>query len=281
MMNRTLLYKFLLLLTIWAWFQSCQDNRPKPGEIVARVGDAYLTRETVLSLLPPELETHEREFMLKRIIDQWVDNQVLAQAAKREGLKISEVELWEIRNLQNELPATKFLKSRVPGSFPVTDQEIEDYYQTYQEQFRRDEDEVHLIHLYLEHLDRAIVKEIRSTKSLLEVIKKNYLDRQINRINEPNGDLGYVPVKSLQPKFQRAIRGKKTGVIYGPIKIEQGYHYLQVIDRQPAGSIRSLDLVQDEIISRLQLKKQQQFSEELLNRYRKDFRAETFYENVM
>lgn len=261
---------------------SCQREQIPPGEIVARVGEAYLTREVVLSLVPADLSQVDREFFIRKIVEQWIEDQLLAQKAAREGVELSSAEEWQVERLRAELLATKFLNSRIREHLPVTDQEVEDYYQAHTQQFVRDADEVHLVHLYFEKLDKAIVREIRQSKSLLSVIENNpYLKTQVSRVIEPNGDLGYVPVGQLRSEFQRAIRGKKTGVIYGPIRTKDGYHFLQVLDRQPKGSVRSLDLVREEIVVFLKFKKRQERIRQLKENIRKEIPVETFYNHVL
>ncbi|RMH87199.1 MAG: hypothetical protein D6681_15630 [Calditrichaeota bacterium] len=261
---------------------SCQREQIPPGEIVARVGEAYLTREVVLSLVPADLSQVDREFFIRKIVEQWIEDQLLAQKAAREGVELSSAEEWQVERLRAELLATKFLNSRIRENLPVTDQEVEDYYQAHTQQFVRDADEVHLVHLYFEKLDKAIVREIRQSKSLLSVIENNpYLKTQVSRVIEPNGDLGYVPVEQLRSEFQRAIRGKKTGVIYGPIRTKDGYHFLQVLDRQPKGSVRSLDLVREEIVVFLKFKKRQERIRQLKENIRKEIPVETFYNHVL
>lgn len=261
-------------------FAGCSGN-PKPGEIVARVGDAYLTREMLLSLTPESLKGEDRDLFIHRIVEQWVDNQTLARKAAQEGMELSYRELWQIRNLETDMLASKFLDSRMRTSFPVTDRDIDAYYTANPQQFKRKTDEVHLIHLFLEQLDNTIVNEIRQSKSLPEVIKQNYLDRQVNRIVEPNGNLGYVPVEQLRDKFRQAIRGAQSGGIFGPIRTEDGYHFLQMLDRQPAGSLKALELVRDEIATRLQVARRHNAIKVLKEEIRREFDAETHYENIL
>ena len=275
-MKKLIIYT-LILVSAW----SCQEDRVQPGEIVAKVGDTYLLREAILSLIPEGLGGEERRHFIKRIVEQWVENQTLAQKAVNEGFELSEKERWHLQNIESEMLATKLLDVNVDPDNPITDREIEEYYNANQEDFKRTSDEVHLIHLFFEKVDKAIAKEIRQSKSLLEVIKNNYLDLQINRVIEPNGDLGYVPVDQLRPEFQKAIKRLKTGRIKGPIKTKDGNHYLQLIDRQPAGSVRKLTLVRDEIEQYLQITEVQRQTKILKNKIRKEFDVETFYNNIL
>jgi parvulin-like peptidyl-prolyl isomerase len=274
---KKLAVSFLLTILLLV---GCKGTAPQ-RDIVAKVDDVYLTRDIVMTLIPENLNAEDRKFFMKRVIEQWIDNQTLARKARQEGIELSTKDQWQLNNLETDMLATKYLDSKIKVNFMPTDKDIEDYYNANQEQFKRRYDEVHLIHVYFEQLDKTIQGEIRQSKSLLDVIKKNYLDRQINRVMEPNGDLGYVPEDQIRDKFRQAIRGTKTGVIYGPIRADDGYHYLQVLDRQPAGSIRDLDLVRDEITTYLRVAKRHQAIKLLKEETRKEFSVETFYDNIL
>lgn len=267
------------LLLLLLLLGGCNGNEPSENEIVARVGEAFLTRNVVQSLLPEGLSGAHREAMIIRIVEQWIDNQVIARKAHDQGFEITAVDRWQVANLRNELLATRYMEDKTRIDFAVTDLEIEDYYNNNAEQYKRSGDEVHLVHLYLEKLDNAIVKEIREAKSLLTVIQKNY--NQTSRVVEPNGDLGYVPVAGLREAFRKAIRGTKTGIIYGEIRTRDGYHYLQVLDRKSAGTTRSLDLVRQDILKMLQYEKRREFVASLKESARKEYKVETFYDNIL
>jgi len=263
-----------------AALSGCQKHRPPPDQIVARVENEFLTRNMIEQLLPADIPESDREFYAKKLINKWIEEEILSRTARKDGIVLSPVKEWQIKSLRREFIGDQLLKEKLTRKYRVSDAEIEAYYQKYPELFTRAFDEVHLVHLYLEKLDRAITREIRGSKSLLEIIKKNYLDRQITPNREPNGDLGYVPVEQLRKIFARAIRGRRTGRIYGPIKTAEGYHYLQVLDRKPAGSIRSLKLVRDEIITRIKAEKKYQAEENYVKELKKNFNVETFPENL-
>lgn len=261
-------------------FLGCQKAQPDPLEIVARVGNQYLTRETISSLLPSTLSGEDRDLLIKNLVEKWIERQVMAQTAKNEGIELAPNDTWHVKSVELEMYAKELLKKKIPENFTITDKEIEDYYNLNKSRFARKNDEVHIVHLYLEKLDRAIVTEIKQSNSLLDVIQKNFLDRQISRVVEPNGDLGYEEVSILRPELRNGIRGTKTGIIYGPIKTDEGYHFLQVLDRKPADSIRSLDLVRGEIIDLLKIEKRDQMIKSYKEKIRKDFQIETFYANI-
>jgi peptidyl-prolyl cis-trans isomerase C len=273
-------YMILILFLQGLFLIGCQNTQPDPIEIVARVGNDYLTRETVNSLIPENLSEDDRNSLIKNLVDKWIEREVLAQTAINEGIKLTPNDTWQVESVKSEMYASKLLSEQIPKDFTITDKEIEDYYSSNPNQFQRKNDEVHIVHLFLENRDKVIVSEIKQSSALIEVIQKNFLDRQATRVIEPNDDLGYVEVDKLRPELQRAIRGTKTGNIYGPIRTKEGYHFLQVLDRKPAKTIRNLDLVRDEIIDLLKIEKRKQKIKSYKENIRKNFQIETFYSNI-
>lgn len=274
-------FSLLSLLVFLLTATACHQQTPETAEIVARVGDAFLTRSTLKSLIPENLPADQKALLIKRLVEDWIDQHAVALKARNEGIELTAEDRLQIEKVENEILQNKYLKNHLPAEFPVTDKEIEDYYEANSAQFKRTEDEVHLVHLFIEQMDKVIAAEIRDSKLLTDVIQANFLDQHVTPSMEPNGDLGFVAVSQLRPEFSRAIRGTRTGVIYGPIRTPEGYHYLQVLDRQAAGSIRKLDLVREKIAAHLEIRKQQQAIKTLKEKVRKETDVETFYSNIL
>jgi hypothetical protein len=272
-------YYIIIVLAIFL-IMNCRNSPVPQIEIIAKVDDHYLTRQELLNWMPPDLPENQKEILSRQYVDRWVQKTMMASLAKNEGLTLSPYEKWSIENLQKEMLAQKYLDAKLPRDIIITDQEISNYYEEKKQQFIRSEDEVHIVQLFLENLDQAIAKEIREQNSLLEVIKKNYLDTQGNRIVEKNGDLGYVPVNSLRKEVIRTVKSGRTGRIYGPIKLEKGYYYFQMMDKQPEGSYRSLDLMQDQIRFRLTRIKREKLTADLGQELMNRFSVEVFREHI-
>lgn len=271
---------FNFLIVLLFLILNCQNNSVPAIEIVAKAGDQYLTRDELSNWIPQDIPEEQKEILSRQYIDRWVQKTVLALTAMDDGMSLTPYEKWSLESLQKEMLAQKYLDAKLPKEIIITDQEISTYYDERKDQFIRSEDEVHLIQLFLENLDRAIAEEIREEQALLEVIKRNYLDTQINRIVEKNGDLGYVPVKNLRKEIARSVKKGRTGRIYGPINIEKGYYYFQMMDRQKAGSYRSLDLVEEEIRLRLVSIKREKLADELSEKLKNTYEVEIFPEHI-
>jgi hypothetical protein len=270
----------VLAVMVFIILLNCRNSSVPSIEVVAKVEGENLSREDLLRWIPSNIPDDQKAILSRQYIDRWVQKTVLAQAAKAEGITLSEYENWSLDFLQKEMLSQKYLTAKLPRDIIITDQEISTYYDQNVQQFLRNEDEVHLVQLYLDNRDRAIDEEIKEQGNLLEVIKKNYLDSQPRRSVEKNGDLGYVPINSLKKEIARLVRSGNTGRIYGPIKIEQGYYYFQMMDKQSGGSYRSLDLVEEEIRLRLIAMRREKLTEELAQKLLEKSNVKIFPEHI-
>lgn len=272
---KTFIFFILILVTF-----NCQKDTVPFIEIVAKVGDDYLTRDQLTNWLPPDIPEDQRDVLARQYIDRWVERTTLAMKARDEGIALSSYERWSIQNVENEMLAQKYLENKLPQEIIITDEEISTYYQKNKDEYIRNRDEAHIIQLFLENQDRAIAREIRESKALLEVIEKNYLDSQNTRLFEKNGDMGYVPIENLRDEISRLARNGRTGRIYGPIRIESGYYYFQMLDKQKAGSYQSLDLVKADIRLRLINIKRKKLAEELARKMVEKYAVEIYSEHI-
>jgi hypothetical protein len=279
-MNKKETRFLVIFISALSLILACQKSSIPEIEIVAKAGEEFLTRDELFKWMPSTISENEREIIARQYIDRWVQKTTMALSAKNEGISLSPYEKWSLQNLQKEMLAQKFLDAKLPKDIIVTDEEISTFYEENKDQFIRNDDEVHLVQLFLESQDRAISAEIRELKSLLKVIQKNYLDQQFNRLIEMNGDLGYVPVKNLRKEIVRTVRTGSTGRIYGPIKIENGFYYFQMMDKQKAKTYRSLDLVKEEVRIRLEAIKRDQLAQELADKLTNSFKVEVFPEHI-
>lgn len=269
----------LVLISMIFGSMGCHKDSVPFIEIVAKVGDNYLTRSELEKWMPPNVPEEQKEAVARQYINRWVQRTTLALGARNDGISLTSYEKWSIENLEKEMLSQKYLETKLPKEIIVTDQEISNYYDENKDEFVRDEDEVHLVQLFLENPDQAIAAEIRESKLLLDVIQKNYLDSQINRMMEKNGDIGYVQVRNLRPEIARLVKSGSTGRIYGPVRIESGYYYFQMLDKQKKGSVRSQDLVEDDIRLRLINAKKESLVEDIAKKMSEKYSVEIYPEH--
>ena len=80
---------------------------------------------------------------------------------------------------------------------------------------------------------------------------------------ESGGDLDFFTQGQMVPEFDKAVFGAKKDEIVGPVKTEFGWHIIKVNDVKEV-PFPTYDSVKDQIREGLELKKQQNFLNELM-----------------
>jgi len=261
------------------WLSACQQRSDLPEDMVAQVNDHYLLKSQLQNSVPDGLDKDVALNLKKQVLTRWVNSEALYQAAQNEGLTLDERERFFVQEYRKALLIEKYLEQKLNRDFKISHREIENYYRDHKDEFIRDKDEVRVVHLFMEQKDKAIFKEIRNSENLLEIIKKYYFDKKSNS-ERPNGDLGYLPLASLDTRYQRELKRMKTGAISRPIKSEDGYHFFQLLDRQKAGSYRELDLVKDQIILRLKREKREIEKEHVVKQAKEKVQIQTYLSKI-
>ncbi|MHB2149683.1 peptidyl-prolyl cis-trans isomerase [Calditrichota bacterium LG25] len=274
--KRTLLIGFLALSFLAL---ACRRGEEIPEDLVAQVNDRYLRLAQVKQSVPQGLPEDLALSLKKNIISKWVENETLYQMALEEGVSLSEYQDFLVQEYRKSLIIQNLVDQKINKSYTISHQQIEEYYKNHQDEFRREEDEAHIIHLFMDQYDQAIFREIKNAKDLMAIIKKYYFDEK-SSIEQPNGDLGYVPLSQLPDPIVKTIKRLKTGKISRPVKIGEGYHFIQLIDYQKKGTVRSLDVVKDEIILRLKKRARDEKYQELVRDAQQKVQIQTYLSKI-
>ena len=272
-MKKKISFQFcaLPILLIVAGCAREDDNK---RDVVAQVNTATITSSELETAIPQDIKDEVKLALKRNLMEKWIEDEIFYQTALAEGLALSEKEKTQIRNYERSMLIKKYLESHLSGNFKILDQEIEDYYNAHTREFIWDDDYVHIIHLVMDNDDAGIKTEIRGSKDLLEVIRKNFLDQQ-STSERPIGDIGYQKLNEFPDEIVKRIKNMQTGNISGPLKTRYGYHYIQLLDRQKKGDTKELDLVRGEINMRLQLSKRSEEIDELKQELRSRFTIQT------
>ncbi len=257
----------------------CEKSEKMPEDMVAQVNDHYLRLAQVKASVPAGLSDDLALSLKKNIISRWVENEALYEAALENGAELTDFDKYLINEYRKSLIIQHYLDRKLKKKYNISEKEIEDYYARHKDEFKRAKDEFHVVHLFMAQKDLAIFKEIRNSNDLMTIIKKYYLNEK-STVGQPNGDLGYVPVSEFPERFVRVLKRMKTGTISRAIKTSDGYHFFQLLDRQKAGSVRSLDLVRDEIILRLNKQHRDQEMKRLVQEAKQKVQIQTYLSKI-
>lgn len=248
-----------LFVPIFLIFVSCQKKEISISPIIAQVGKKPLTIKQIEMMTPPLPEAEKKKFQ-ENFVDKWIRNELLMHYIHDQKISLDSVDQMLIEQYTQQLLIKKLTENLLKSSIHITESDIQNYYENHKEEFKRLEDEVHFIMLRLEKRNIGIEDDIKYSQSLMDVIKKNYLDKKLPEQLEVNGDQGYVPVSKIKKEILRAIRKTPIGKISRRIRTPYGYYYVQVLDYKKKGTIKELYQVKDEIKVKLTL---EYLSEEL------------------
>jgi hypothetical protein len=270
------IFTAIIVFTVAVIFTGCSFQDENRKDVIARVGDNYLTVDEVTKNLPSYLSDKEKSDFGEKFVENWVINQILYQNAVQEGTVLSDQQKNELKKLHDSYIIRNFLDVKLASSAgAVTKEQIEKYYQKHQTDYLFTKPAYHLVQLMLEERNKEIFREIKNSKNLLSVLKKY---RLISRPGEPmvNGDIGFVEVSSLNPRIARALRYKKIGEVTSPIKIEGKYFFLQLLEKKNPGDPKPLSLVEDEIRTLVEIQSRDALKEKLIKKLRTMYVIETF-----
>ncbi|MCK5076646.1 MAG: peptidylprolyl isomerase, partial [Calditrichia bacterium] len=232
------------------------------------------------ALTPIHLSEKNSNNFQKKFVKSWVNEKILSVYFEKNKIQLSKKDLSMIEKYKYELLHSHFINSIATEVPKPTDVEITQFYEEHKSEFMRDEDEVHLVLLYLEQSNIGIQDDIKHSTSLIEVIDKNFLADKISNQMEINGDLGYVRVSKLKKEIFKAVKRYKSGKISRRIKTKEGYYYIQVLDYQKKDSYKELSLVKDIIIHHIANKKFSKFIDDIVQQESQNLIIDRFFDKI-
>lgn len=131
--------RYFLIAAIFMQCYSCMYfYKEEPSEPIARVGDAYLTKQVVSNLVNNNLSPEDSAKVVNSYIDIWIEKQVLLQNASdnltpKETAEVEQKVLEYKESLLSHLYESRLLKERLDTI--VEEEELQAYYQSHQQDF--------------------------------------------------------------------------------------------------------------------------------------------------
>jgi parvulin-like peptidyl-prolyl isomerase len=241
---------------------SCHKRTEPEGIVLARVGSATLDLGAFASVPADSILKGKEHARLRSAVQNWVENQLLAQEAIRRGLENDPAILQELERLRSQLLANAVLERMLPDTFHVGEDEIRSYYERNREDFRRAEEEVRLQQILVPQ--RFLAEEIYSRASQGEDFATLAQQYSQGAWAAQGGYVGSLPMAQLPEKFRRLLVGARPGQVLRPIQVEDGFVVIKVLGIYPAGSYLELDEVRSRIEMELKRQKYQAAYRELI-----------------
>lgn len=266
--------KFVQLVFFFLILSCSESERIVPEhKVLARVDGEVLSSDDVSAMLSGSSDELDVQDIQRQYTKRWIEGELLAQEAKKLGYGLTDEQRFQIENITRDYLAKAYLETRL-RDVDVTASDVRRYYEDHEEEFKRLDDEYHLIHLFVPQRLRAVQTEIYASKDILAVIKKFHLSKTVND-QLLNGDLGIVRGKQLSEKLKARIDKATIDRIYGPIRIAGGYHYFQVKSREAKGTFYPLERVRDSIRERMYLQKIEETKHAIVEELKENYSIES------
>lgn len=250
----------LVFLLFAVAIAGCGDSATVEGDYAARVDTQVLTEaevEEALNVLPVGLDSVTAR---QQIIEQWVQNRLLAEEARRQGLD----ELPEVERLIEESQRSVLVAALIDQFFErnaeeASDTELEAYFNSNRDQLALREPYLQI--RLLSTRDESDAEEARS--ALQRGQSTSFADSlwtlTANEYSEdPEGAVAlstsYIPQSrlfGLDAQVEQIVRRLSPGGTSEVFESSGHYHVVQLVDRVVAGTPPELRWVRDELKQRL------------------------------
>lgn len=262
--------------------QDSSSVKALPDNTVAMVNNVPITEKEFLlfvsqfeSMNPDgfkEMSEEQKKDFFANIIGQLISRQVLLQVAEKEKIEISDdfveyrfqalksqfsseeaflevlrkgktnPELWKKGTKETFL--IRALEELVSQDIEVTDEEIQNYWTSNQDSFKKDLVQVRQVLVKTEPEAEQVLSVLDKGKPFEEVVQEYSIDLLTKNLK---GEMGWVSRGSSFKGFDEAIFHLEPLSISPPIKSPYGYHILQVLGKKPANEV-GLEDFQEKII---------------------------------
>lgn len=230
----------------------------------------------------------------KKILENFIDRELLYQASQKNGIKVDEAEVNEqlialkkrfpseaefnkalserniseatiTSQLERNIAIKEFIDKQFVQKITITDKESKTYYESNPDLFKQPE-QVRASHILIKVDPKADdAKKAEARNKIEEIQKKLQKGEDFSALakefsqgpsNVKGGDLGYFKRGQMVPPFEQAAFGLKPGTISDIVETNFGYHLIKVIDKKSESTIPYSD-VKERLEQHLKQKKVQ------------------------
>ena len=196
----------------------------KLSTVVATVNNSQITIGHVIAVkkqLPDQYQKLNYDVLFKGILDQLVQQEVLASSFKNDSTWISILLENERRNILSSIILEKISKAAVTKAALKT---------AYQEKYKQKGGNVEY------KASHILVTTIQEAEDLLKLLEdgadfKNLaINYSIGPSSPDGGDLGWFIKGQMVAPFEKALTLMEINTYYGPVKTQFGYHLIRLDD---------------------------------------------------
>lgn len=263
-----------IVFTLVAGLLVACGSEPQRSPVIVKVGDAAFTLEDLRNSIPAEAANTLSHSDLEDYVNRWINNQILYQMGVGMDIDKNPEVQRRIQEYAVSIIAAAYLDSTLQLTGAISEREIQSYYDENRDLFMREHEEM--------HLKNILLPDSRTADAVWRELRRADFDSMIVKYNgdQPQEltDFGYVTENDVLEALWDRARVSRPGNYTRPVQTDFGHHILYVVDRQPVGTLRSLDDVREEIIMRLRQDKLEENYLTLLSQLKARTKIETYFD---
>ncbi len=240
----------------------CSEQEP-PKDYVAVVNDKVLSKQYLAQLIDT---TTMNDFAIREFINNWIETELLAQAALEEGIEHDERFLIQHDLNERKLLAGIYLQDKIDSyNFNISSKEVEEYFNTHKAEFELDHDIYKVNQIVIKDLKKAI--DLRNT-AILKLDFKNAIKQLIQpeEIIDQRYDVYIKDFETMPYELSGMIESMSPGEITYPIELGKDKFLLtQLVDKNLKRTEPKFDFIKELIIDRITAEKRKSYYMELIN----------------
>lgn len=195
--------KIAFSLLVFCLFSCTYFKQEEEPSVVARVGESYLKKSDLDSLVPSETTKADSLVIVKNYIERWVTEKLLINAAER-NLDDAKKEAFAklIRQYKNDLYTKAYIEKVVQTTVDtlILESELKEYYQKNKQNFKTNNTLVQLryLHLSKDHPKYELIKQ--KFGNIKRADSSFWRTHQVQFINSALNDSVWVSMSEVYKK---------------------------------------------------------------------------------
>jgi len=283
-----------ILLPILALFIFLQCSKTEPqkkieDKVIFEIENEIFRQSdfrAYIDMMKYEL-SEQKPIILSRIFDRFFEVSIVFEYAKSKGFKTPEENLREVEGEKNEkirrikemdILYENFLMEMTKSKVSISKEEIEEYYKTHEEEFKRGES-VRVYQILVPSESEALEILSLLKKSPPNQFEKIAKERSISPEGSKGGDMGYFQRGELPLEIEDVVFSLKVGELSPVVKSSFGYHIFKVVEKKGA-RLLPLKEVEKSIAENLLYQKRDTLEKELINNAKNNLKWKIYFENL-
>lgn len=271
MTRKTKYFSHVILILLMFLLVKCND-RIDENEIIASVGSKKL-RNSEIDFVYPKLPSQINKKAQKNLmIKQWVDTELLYQAAKENRSTNNENIEQKIKYYKKQLIVQNYLDNFVYNNIQFPESEILERYKNNKESYMVSKPTAVIL--------SYITNDQKESDRIKNILTLGDEERIILLNSKYNTKQQIIKKDNIVPKFEKEVFSQHNKKIVGPFKTKVGFVVIKIIKIFKKGEQIPLVFVKDKIKEKILIEKQNNSYKNLIKKLRKQNKVKIYETNI-